>query len=352
MMKNGFYTLVISLFIYGCAGKVENDSQNNTVYVRAVTAEEQTVQFPVRSAGRLAAKSEQRLSFRTGGIISRINVRGGQEVTKGQLLAELNLQEIQAQVDMARESFIKAERDLSRIQNLYNDSVATLASLQDAQTAMAVAGSNLKIGQFNLQFSGIKAPENGKILMVLMEENEIVAPGHPVVLFGSTHQQWVIKINVSDKDMVLINHGDSAFISLDPFPAIEFPAVVTEIAGMADPFTGTYELELTLMGDHGRRLASGMIARASIIPQRKEQLILLPADAIFGIVENKGSIYTIRDTVAEKREIYIERIEGSSAYVKGNIQAGENVVIVGMSFINNDSRVVIKENSEFGNDNN
>jgi RND family efflux transporter MFP subunit len=345
-MKNCFYILVISLVIFGCTDKVENDRQNTTVYVRSVEAEEQTIRFPVRSAGRLAAKSEQRLSFRTGGIISRIHVSGGQEVRKGQLLAELNLQEIQAQVDMSRESFNKAERDLARIQNLFNDSVTTLASLQDAQTAMAVAESNLKIGQFNLQFSGIKAPENGKILMVLMEENEIVAPGHPVVVFGSTHQQWIIKVNVSDKDMVLINHGDSAFISLDPYPAIEFPAIVNEIAGMADPFTGTYELELTLLGDHGNRLASGMIARARIIPQRKEQLIMLPADAIFGIVENKGSIYAIRDAVAEKREIYIERIEGSSAYVKGNIQAGDKVVIEGMTFINNDSRIVVKENSE------
>jgi membrane fusion protein, multidrug efflux system len=342
-MKNSLFIIVISLLFYGCIEKADNDSQNNTVYVRSVEAEEQTIQFPIRSAGRLAAKSEQRLSFRTGGIISRIHVRGGQEVRQGQLLAELNLQEIQAQVNMATESFIKAERDLARIQNLYNDSVATLASLQDARTALAVAESNLKIGQFNLQYSGIKAPENGKILMVLMEENEIIAPGHPVVLFGSTHQQWVIKINVSDKDMVLINHGDSAFVSLDPYPAVEFIAIVTEIAGMADPYTGTYELELTLLSDHGNRLASGMIARANVIPQRKEQLIKLPADAIFGIVENKGSIYTIIDTRAMKREIYIERIEGSNAYVKGDIQAGDKVVVEGMSFINRDSRIFVRE---------
>jgi membrane fusion protein, multidrug efflux system len=344
LMKNGFYILVIFLVIYGCIERVENDSQNNTVYVRSVEAEEQIIRFPIRSAGRLAAKSEQRLSFRTGGIISRVHVRGGQEVRQGQLLAQLNLQEIQAQVEMARESFIKAERDLARIQNLFNDSVTTLASLQDAKTALAVAESSLKIGQFNLEYSAIKAPQNGRILTVLMEENEIVAPGHPVVLFGSTHQQWVIKINVSDKDMVLINLGDSAFISLDPYPAVDFLAIVTEIAGMADPFTGTYELELTLLSDHGNRLASGMIARANIFPQRKEQLIRLPADAIFGIVEKKGSIYAINDTVAEKREIFIERVEGSNIFVKGNIKAGEKVVIEGMNYISNDSRIIIKEN--------
>lgn len=343
MKKYHFLIITILLAIVSCRDANNNNGENNIVYVKAGEAREQTVRFPVRSAGRLAAKSEQKLSFRTGGIIKKVHVNAGQEVRQGQILTELNLQEIQAQVNMAKESYQKANRDLQRIQNLYNDSVATLASLQDAQTALSVAKSNLEIAEFNLRYSKIAAPANGKIMRVLMEENEIVAPGYPVMMFGSTQQQWVIKVNVADKDMVAIEPGDSASIALDPYPEQTFVGIVTEIAGMADPFTGTFEIEITLQSDKGKKISSGMIARVNIVPQRTEQLIALPVDALFNIIERTGFIFVIKDTALQKRKVHIERIEDPYVFVTGQVKDGELVVTEGTGFIDVTSKIKVKE---------
>ena len=107
--------------------------------------------------GKLASKEELKLSFKTGGIISEIFVDEGQTVKKGQVLAKLNLSEIQAQVNQAILGLDKAERDYRRANNLYKDSVVTLEQLQNTTTALDIAKSNVKIAEFNLQFSTIKA---------------------------------------------------------------------------------------------------------------------------------------------------------------------------------------------------
>ena len=79
-----------------------------------------------------------------------------------------------------------------------------------------------------------------------MEENEMAGPGYPVFLFGSTAGNWIVRINVTDRDRVRLHAGDTAVIRLDAFPGESFPAEVSELANAADPYTGTFEVELML----------------------------------------------------------------------------------------------------------
>src|ERR1041384_1687355 len=76
-------------------------------------------------SGLIASNAEARLSFKIGGIVSRIYVKEGDHVAKGQLLATLDLTEIDAQVQQASQNLEKSKRDEGRISNLYRDTVAS-----------------------------------------------------------------------------------------------------------------------------------------------------------------------------------------------------------------------------------
>ncbi|WP_315820589.1 efflux RND transporter periplasmic adaptor subunit [Paraflavitalea speifideaquila] len=118
----------------------------------------------MRYSGTIASTSQATLSFKTGGIISKIYVKEGDHVAKGQLLATLDLTEINAQVQQAVQGSEKAQRDVTRARNLYNDTVATLEQLQNATTQQQVAAEGLRIARFNQQYAQIRATENGTIL--------------------------------------------------------------------------------------------------------------------------------------------------------------------------------------------
>ena len=120
---------------------------------------------------------------------------------RGQLLARLNLTEIDAQVGQARNAFEKAERDFKRVSNLYRDSAATLEQFQNAQTGFQLAEQALQIAGFNQRYSSIYATESGRVLRKLMNEGELVGPGQPVYVINSTRPgDWVIRIGVADRD--------------------------------------------------------------------------------------------------------------------------------------------------------
>ena len=94
---------------------------------------------PIDTNGLVVTKHEMRLSFKMGGVVRRIHVQEGDVVKQGQRLAEIELTEVGAQVEQARQLADKAERDLKRGENLYADQVISLEQLQDLRTQAAMA---------------------------------------------------------------------------------------------------------------------------------------------------------------------------------------------------------------------
>src|SRR5690348_3898144 len=148
----------------------------------------------LKYSGSMASTTEARLSFKIGGIISRIYVKEGDHVVKGQLLATLDLTEINAQVQQASQSVEKVQRDANRAQRLYNDTVGTLEQMQNANTQLQVAEEGLRIARFNQAYAQIRATESGIILKKLMNEGEMASVGAPVfMLNGTAGNDWVIR---------------------------------------------------------------------------------------------------------------------------------------------------------------
>jgi RND family efflux transporter MFP subunit len=289
--------------------------------------------FPVRTSGRLAAKTESKLSFKTGGIIKRIYADEGQSVRGGQLLAELNLSEIEPKSRQADLAFQKARRDYERAKNLYRDSVATLEQFQDAKTALEYAQSNAEIAKFNLEYSDIRAPGNGRILKRVSEPNEIVAPGQPIFLFASSESSWVVRSNVTDKDIVNIRLNDSATIEFDAYPGKTFYGRITETGNMADPYTGTYEVELT-MKEQPESLVSGFIVKVAIYPSRTSgKMILIPAEAVQAGNGTNGDVWVIRDGKPVKQAIGIYTITDQGIIVASGLAEGDEIITDGGEYI-------------------
>lgn len=372
--KISIYILLLSvsgLYLQSCSPS--QAAENTAVPPRQVNVskiQSQVFQEKISSSGRLSAKEEIKLSFKTGGIIQKITVEEGQKVRKGQLLAVLQLDEIQAQAQMANLSESKAkidlenaalalqlaERDYRNVRGLYTDSVATLEQLENvevqlenaknqlaaAQTGVDLSRQNQTIANYNLQYSKIVAPSSGTILKKYVEANELVGPGKTVFLLGSNDQIKVIKIGVTDKDIIHINLGDPAVVQFDAYPNIDFEGRVEAIAGQADPFTGTYEVELRV-DPAGQKLLSGFIANVKVQTQQKKNVLVLDAAALVAADGHTGKVFVVENDQAKAREVHIFRIEGEHVLVTDGLQAGELVVVSGAGYLEDGQAVRVIE---------
>ena len=340
-MKTKIFILFISLIIISCNEKpVEEIKKPVPVRTQKVTLS--AISLPIYRSGLLAASSEARFSFKTGGIIQRIYVDEGNRVKKGQLLATLNLLEITAQVKLAQSGYEKALRDFSRIDKLYRDSVATLEQRQDLKTAAEVAEAKLQIAKFNLRHSKIIAPSDGRILKRFAEENELIAPGTPVFYFGSFQENWIVRLGVTDRDIVTLQPGDSASVTFDAYRNISFPAFVAEISESADQLSGTFEIELTLK-DQGRKLVSGFVAKAAIYPSQTQNYISVPLGALVEADKNSGYVYTVSDTSnrPQRRPVTLDRIFNDRVIILSGIKPGMMIITDGAAYLSDQSIIKI-----------
>jgi RND family efflux transporter MFP subunit len=329
--------LIISLGACKPAGQ-KAIPQVKVLQVKVEQVEIREYKLPVRAAGLLNTTTEMKLGFKTGGIISEMNAREGSSVKRGDVLAVLDLSEIRAQVNQARIGMEKAQRDLTRARNLYEDSVATLEQYQNARSAYELAKSQKKVADFNLEHSSIKAPADGWIQKILVESNELIAPGYPAILFASIENDWVVRVALTDKDIVHFSLGDSARVEMDAFPSTLFPAAITELGAIADPVTGTYEAELRILQAH-EQFRSGFIARAHIFPTETSRSAVVPMEALLEASDNRAIVYVYSEGEVSRRRIRTGRMVEDRVMVSEGLESGEWVVTDGAKYITNDSRV-------------
>lgn len=299
---------------------------------------------PVRSTGLLGTRMEVKMSFKTGGIVQRVNVHDGELVEKGMVLASLDLSEIKAQSNQAEIALEKATRDFRRANNLYFDSVVTLETLQNARTVLEMARSQQKIAEFNLVHSRIVAPARGRIQKVLVEKNEIIAPGYPAILFASAGNDWVVTISLSDKDIVKFDTGDSANISMDAFPGRQFAASVLEVGSFADPVTGTFEVELLLSESHPE-FRTGFMARVTLFPSGSVSGYWLPMTAVHDLADQTGKIFVLDSTRALERSITTGPLHNGGIIVTGGLKGTETVIVGGSAYLEDGQEVRIKNDA-------
>jgi multidrug efflux system membrane fusion protein len=350
-VKLGIILMIIMIFMLlaGCGSTPQKDPNGGIIPVKITAVARQELSIPIHTSGRLYPKSMVKLSFKVGGIIGELHVDEGDTVKKGKLLASLDLSEINARYSQAKNAWLKAQRDLQRVKNLYHDRAATLEQLQNVETAFQVAESNLKIAKFNLDHSYIKAPANGKILKRLAEQGEMIGIGLPVFLFGSTEDQWVIKAGISERDIVRIELEDEASVRFDAYPGKQFTALVTEVSQAIDPASGTYEVELGLndTSDEGIKLVAGFVAKVRIEPSARETYFVIPVDCIVEGEGNYGTVFTVKEDKAVKVNIEVAHIFPETVAVRSGLEDIQTVVTSGAAYLRDGSSVRVTRGDSF-----
>lgn len=268
----------------------------------------------------------------------------GQSVRKGQLLATLDLIEINAQVSQARLANEKAERDLGRVKSLYADTAATLEQLQNATTGQNVSKQNLTIAQFNRSYAQIHSTVDGLVTRKVVNAGEYIAAGGSVYLISSNRQSnWVVRVGVSDKDWVRLRLGNRAPVTLDAYPEKTFSGPISELAQAADPTNKLYEVEVKI-NSGAVKFAPGLFGRVTLVPAQSRSYTLVPVEAIVEGNGKEGFVYVLTDDKKHVRKtpVQIGFLEGDKVLLTNTPSGMDKVVTAGSAFLTESSTVLVK----------
>lgn len=341
-MHKPTFLLAIALLTTGCSVKPD-DSTPSATPVRVAAAFEGPAAPAIRTNGLLANKDEIRLSFKIGGVIKNLTAREGDRVRKGQRLAVIEQDEINAQLEQARQTHHKAQRDAERGERLYADRLISLGQLQDFRTQAAMTEAALNSAEFNWSYAAIVAPRDGTVLRRLAEERELVAAGTPIIVLGAQDPGYVVRAGLADREIVQTKLGDRAQIRLDALPGQVLTGTVSEVASAADAASGTFLIEVAI-DDRRLPLKSGLVAKLEIEPASAGAAarVYVPISAIVEGDGNRASVFVLQDARAHRREVQIAFIEAHGVALTSGVALGEQVVIEGAQYLEDSEQVAVE----------
>jgi RND family efflux transporter MFP subunit len=346
--------VALSSLAYACtqsSGKENSAIETSEIPVRIQKLKIEEVSLNVHASGQFTTNDETFLSFKTGGVIDKIFVKEGDMIRKGQLLATLNLTEINAQVSQAELEFEKAKRNYERVSNLYRDSVATLEQFQNSKTSLDISTKQIETARFNRSYSEIRALANGHILKKNASEGQVIAPGSPVLqTSGSKENDWVLKVGIGDREWSIIQLGDLATVYIDAHPNETFKAKVVQKSRGIDPSTGVFSAELQLTDNVSKVLASGLFGKATITPSSKQKVWSIPYDALLDGGSQSGFVFVTNDRkTVQKQHVTIAAIEKDRITISGGLENAHYIIIAGSAYLHDHSIIRVAGDIEAAN---
>ena len=318
-------------------------SKNQSIPVKVVSIAQGSITSPIFASGTFSTKDETILAFKVGGIVSSLKVQEGDPVKKGQVLATLDLTEVDAGLTQAKLGYEKAKRDFERAGNLYRDSVSTLEQYQNAKTALDISAEQLRAAEFNRSYAEIRATQNGYVLRKFVNPGQLVTSGAPVLQINGANQgNWVLQVSVNDLNWSKIQVGDSATIFLEEKNQGILGKVIRK-SQAADPVTGAYWIEISPENTQGIQLASGMFARAEIIPGIARAGWQVPYGALLDAQGNEGYVFVTTDgKTAKKVKVTLGKLSKDSIEVLRGLEAYSKLIISGSAYLADGSTISLE----------
>lgn len=349
-MKTIYSTLILAAamtLLFSCHQEERTSAipKQDTIPVKLMDLQSYGAGNTIEATGVFTTDDETILGFKNGGVISKILVKEGDPIRKGQLLASVLSSEVDAKAGQASLAVEKARRDYDRALKLYRDSVATLEQLQNAKTALDVAQQDVKSVNFNQQYMNIYAPVSGYVLAKLANEGQIVGPGTPVLqVNGANQSNWKLKVGVSDQQWTQIKVGDAAKITTDAMPKDTLVAYVSKKSEGLDPQSGTFSIFLELRNKPSYKLASGIFGRSWILSHSKgtDPYWRVPYSALLDGDGQEGYVFiTLDGKKAKRQKVKIAKIEKDMVLISSGLEDAQGLIVSGSAYLQDGTAIQI-----------
>jgi len=378
----GSLAAALLLIIVGVAAALR---PNHTIDPEKLAAIERSdIARSVVATGKIEPLTKVEVKSKASGIVEKVLVDAGQHVTQGQVLAELdkeqlraavaeasaNLEAAQAALEAAEASYQKnlvdaegpdvpfLKNDMNRAHDLYKQGLIALNVMQDseknyqlalnrqvsaernaemsraqvaqAKAQIAQAKAALDNANENLHYATIISPIDGEVLSKDVEVGDAVSSilvlgsqATLVMTLGDTSEVYV-RGKVDESDIGKVYLGQAARIVVESFKDKTFQGKVTKISplGVEKDNVTTFEVRVSIQNSTGE-LRANMSANAEIILEEKKSVLLVPEGALIFDKDKHASV-EIPDSKADSGRRAVAVKVGISNGVKAEVLSGLN----------------------------
>jgi RND family efflux transporter MFP subunit len=338
----------VPLLLSACSKPAEKTEDIRPVRTMVLSASSADVN--AEFSGEVRPRIESRLGFRVGGKITARKVDVGAPVRRGDVLMQLDPQDLKLSQAQALANLRASEtsRDLARSEmkryqelrskNFVSQAVidSKVSAYKASQAAVDAAQAGYR-GQSNQAgYATLVSDVEGVVTAVDAEVGQVVAAGVPVVRVAQLDQKEIV-IGIPEDKVDSLRKVADVTVRLWADPGTVIPGKIREVSPVADPSTRTYPVRVAIPAEQPR-VKLGMTALVQFSSTTATPRIRVPLSALY---QEKGvtSVWLVEQGAVRMVPVQIGGVAGNDILLLSGVKAGQTVVTAGANLLKNGQKV-------------
>ncbi len=307
----------------------ELDPQERVPLITTFDAKESVFNHYVELQGNVSTKQNLVIFPEYSGILTRVYVKEGQKVSKGQTLAKIDdgglsqqLAQLQIQADLAKTTFERQER-------LWNQKIGS--EIQYLQAKSTFEAQQKAVNQLQQQIGKtvVRAPFSGTIDDVITEQGSVVAPGQSQLFRIVNLNDMYIETDVPERYISNVTPGKDVQVDF-PILGKSIDAKIRQAGNFINPANRTFKVEVAI-DNKENTIKPNLTAKLKINDYTNQKAILIPQSIISENAEGQQYVYTIADKVENKAKakrviITTGKTQGDNIEVLSGLENGNEII--------------------------
>jgi len=323
--------------------------------VKTIALFPQTLEISRNYTARISDATRTTVSARLTTTIEEVYFGEGDIVKAGDVLVLLNTQDVKTEMNRSKAALAKIEADIEFFEKqieidltLYEGGAISKTAFDDAtrklkslRASISLQQGGLKLSQQKLGYGSITAPVAGRIQQVYISKGEQVAPGKPVMeIIGMAGYRAVISI--PERDMSKIALGNIAYIQT---PDGSFwVGEIDRIYPALDERTHTGTVDVRLDDEISKKFFAGSMTSAQLVSAKYENILAVPAQAIF-TRNGVSGVFVESGGTAHWKPVTIGASNGNQTIIDRGLSPGVRVITTPYPALNDGVKVTVAEDS-------
>ncbi|MFQ3575367.1 MAG: efflux RND transporter periplasmic adaptor subunit [Cytophagales bacterium] len=307
--------------------KNDTTSKEKGLLVRVSKISSEPFSHFIDIQGAVKSDNDIMVSAKAAGTLLKVNVKEGQSVQKGQLLAEIDADIIYKGIAELKTGLELANTVYEKQKALWDQEIGSEIQFLQAKNNKESLEKKLASLYAQLDLYKIKATQSGVVDLVKNREGESVMPGMPVFRIVN-NQSGLMKVlvEVAETYAGKVNIGDNVEVSLPDLKVVK-NLKVSNIGEVINPLSRTFSIECKII-ENIKGIKPNMLARVRIKDYYRPNAIVIPINAVQNSQEGEF-VYVVAENKAKRKKIKVGKTYATSAEVVEGLEIGDLVVIQG-----------------------
>lgn len=290
--------------------------------------------------GTIEEEDGANVSFDVTGNVKKVFVDEGQFVSKGQVMAEVDGENVRSAYEISAASLHQAEDAYRRLKDLYDKGTLPEIRMVEAETALATARASEAISRRRVDDIVLRAPFSGYVASSSVHVGASVMPG--VSGFKLVKIDRVkVSLSVPEKDIGQVRLGQLVRFTVNALGDRMFAGTVVSRGVTADVVSHAYSVKATV--DNGSHLLlPGMVCKARLDNTEGEYAIMVPQQAIQISGQDKY-VWVARDGKSYRQDVLTGDIINEGVIVESGLTSGDIVIVEGQDKVSEGSEIKVEE---------